>query len=210
MTAITCPDWDQKAICRCGCQSRALKRKFIPESQTWAMNWGSPRWLSQETQAILDGYLPDDYDPALKLPKPRLPDEFWLGDRQVTAEEFERACVEDEERERRELEQHVRESAENLLGYINHEGGARTLQDLRFSETGSLAALVLTLDKERRTEMRRRDGETASPHYRLSDIPDDHGKKRSPTPITVPADIPVGSIRSTRVGSANNVPLHRR
>jgi len=151
----TCPDWDQKAICRCGCQCGLLKRKFIPESQTWVMNWGSPRWLSQETRAILDGYLPDDYDPTRKLPKPRLPDEYWLGDRQVTAEEFERSCVEDSEREKRELDQHIRESVENLLEYINHEGSTRTLQDMRFSETGSLAALVLTLDKERRTETRR-------------------------------------------------------
>lgn len=152
---MTCPDWYEKAICRCGCQRGLLKRKFIPETQTWVMNWGSPRWLSQETQALLDGYLPDDYDPTLKLPKPRLLGEYWLGDRQVTSEEFEQSCVEDEERERRELEQHVRESAENFLEYINHEGGTRTLQDMRFSETGSLAAFVLTLDKESRMETRR-------------------------------------------------------
>ena len=156
-----CPEWLEKAICRCGCQQSELRRKFSPESQTWTMNWGSPKWLSQVTQALLDGYLPVDYDPATRLPRPRLADEYWLGDRQVSAEEFERSCVEDVEREKRELDRHIRESAENFIEYINHEeGGARTLQDLCVSETGSLAALVLTLDEERGAERRVKATET--------------------------------------------------
>lgn len=156
-----CPEWLEKAICHCGCQQSELKREFSPESQTWTMNWGSPKWLSQVTQALLDGYLPVDYDPATQLPRPRLADEYWLGDRQVSAEEFERACVEDAEREKRELDRHIRESAENFIEYINHEeGGARTLQDMRFTETGSLAAFVLTLDKERKAELQVKVTET--------------------------------------------------
>jgi hypothetical protein len=120
------------------------------------MNWGSPKWLSQETQALLDGFMLDDYDPACKLPKPRLADEYWLGDRQVSAEEFERSCVEDAEREKRDLDQHVRESAENLMAYLNGEGGLRTIHDISNTEVGALAACVLMLDKERAvTETRR-------------------------------------------------------
>lgn len=54
------------------------------ESQTWIMNWDSPKWLSQETQALLDGFLPDDYDPACKLPKPCLADEMLDKERAAT------------------------------------------------------------------------------------------------------------------------------
>lgn len=144
-----CPEWLEKAICRCGCQQNELKRKFSPKSQTWIMNWDSPKWLSQETQALLDGFLPDDYDPACKLPKPCLADEYWIGDRQVSAGEFERSCVEDAEREKRDLDQHVRESAENLMAYLNGEGGLRTIHDISNTEVGALAACVLMLDKER-------------------------------------------------------------
>lgn len=151
-----CSEWFEKAICRCGCQQSALKRKFSPKSQTWIMNWGSPKWLSQETQALLDGFLPDDYDPASKLPKPRLASEYWLGDHQVSAEEFERSCVEDAEQEKRELDRHIQDSAENFLSWLNHEeSGARTLQNLRNSEVGALAACVLTLNKERKAAARR-------------------------------------------------------
>lgn len=146
-----CPEWLEKAICHCGCQQSELKHKFSPESQTWTMNWASPKWLSQVTQALLDGYLPADYDPAIRLPRPRLANEYWLGDRQVSAEEFERTCVESAEQEKRELDRHVQDSAENFLSWINQEeSGARTLQNLRDSEVGALAACVLTLDKERK------------------------------------------------------------
>ncbi len=48
------------------------------------MNWDSPKWLSQETQALLDGFLPDDYDPACKLPKPCLADEMLDKERAAT------------------------------------------------------------------------------------------------------------------------------
>jgi len=150
-----CPEWLENALCRCGCQQSELKRKFSPESQTWTMNWGSPPWLSQVTQGLLDGHLPVDYDPAIRLPRPRLADEYWLGDRQVSAEEFERTCVEAAEQEKRDLDRHVQESAENFLSWLNHEeSGAQTLQNLRNSEVGALAACVLTLDKERKAASR--------------------------------------------------------
>lgn len=151
MTETACPEWLETASCRCGCQRGSLQRKYLPGSDAWIMNWGSPKWLSQETQALLDGLLPDDYDPVCKLPKLRLPDEYWIGDRQVSAEEFERSCVEAAEQEKRELDRHVQDSAENFLSWLNHEeSGAQTLQNLRNSEVGALAACVLTLDKERR------------------------------------------------------------
>ena len=156
MSKRTCPEWLETAVCHCGCQRGSLQRKYLPGSDTWIMNWGSPKWLSQETQALLDGFLPDNYDPTRKLPKPRLVDEYWIGDHQVSAEEFERSCVEDAEREKRDLDRHVRESAENLMAYLNEKGGLRTIQDLRGSEVGALAASVLMLDKERAaTETRR-------------------------------------------------------
>lgn len=156
MSKPACPEWLETAVCRCGCQRGSLRRKYLPDSDAWFMNWGSPKWLSQETQALLDGFLPDDYDPACKLPKPRLADEYWIGDRQVSAEEFERSCVEDAEREKRDLDRHVRESAENLMAYLNEKGGLRTIHDISNTEVGALAACVLMLDKERSaTETRR-------------------------------------------------------
>lgn len=69
--------------------------------------------------------------------------EHRIGDRVVNAEEFERSCIEDEEKKKAELKRHMHESANAIMHYINKEGGMRKVQDICGTPFGSLVAYVL-------------------------------------------------------------------
>ena len=147
-----CEDWKCHAICRCGCQSQVLRRRFVPDMPkslqagkpvgVYAANWSAPPWLSIATQAIIDGIYSSSHDPAITLL--REPSKQEWGGIPVSNEEFERLWSEEDDKRKKDLAQHRAESKAELLRYINEEGGMRCLLNAAGSPLGDLMAVALS------------------------------------------------------------------
>lgn len=158
---MPCMDWLCNAVCYCGCQANGLQRRFVPDAAPfpalnnsrpvrsiglYMMNWDSPAWLSITTQAVLDGVLAIDCDPAASLVWEReLPE--WDG-RKVTEEEFNALCIAENTKHDAELAEHMRESKRNLLRFARAEGDSRFFVNSSFTSLGELMAITLSHKQE--------------------------------------------------------------
>jgi len=154
-------DWLCNAVCYCGCQAKGLQRRFVPDAAPfpaladarhvrplglYTMNWGAPAWLSITTQAVLDGVLAIDCDPAASLVWEReLPE--WDG-RKVTEEEFNALCIAESVKRDAELTEHMRVSKRNLLRFARAEGDSRFFVNSSFTSLGELMAITLSHKQE--------------------------------------------------------------
>jgi len=154
-------DWLCDAVCYCGCQAKGLQRRFVPDAAPfpaladarhvrplglYTMNWGAPAWLSITTQAVLDGVLAIDCDPAASLVWEReLPE--WDG-RKVTEEEFNALCIAESVKRDAELTEHMRVSKRNLLRFARAEGDSRFFVNSSFTSLGELMAITLSHKQE--------------------------------------------------------------